>query len=118
MNIANVTSRFVLLSGLDNSEIYKWKTLIDDACDYVKSITVKENPDESETGKLEMLCAVYALKLYSLCNDENITSFTAGDVQITSPKSGESKGERLWKEYSEKYSGLIDTKSFLFGRVI
>lgn len=118
MNIANVTSRFALLSGLDNSEIYKWKTLIDDACDYVKSITIKENLDESETGKLEMLCAAYALKLYSLCNDENITSFTAGDVQIASPKSGESKGERLWKEYSEKYSELIDTKSFLFGRVI
>ena len=52
MNIANVTSRFALLSGLDNSEINKWKTLIDDACDYVKSITIKENPDESETGKL------------------------------------------------------------------
>lgn len=118
MNIANVTSRFALLSGLDNSEIYKWRTLIEDACDYVKAITVKDNLDESETRKLEMLSAVYALKLYSLCNDENITSFTAGDVQITSPKSCENKVERLWKEYSEKYSELIDTKEFLFGRVI
>ena len=118
MNIANVTSRFALLSGLDNSEIYKWRTLIDDACDYVKAITEKDNLDESETRKLEMLSAVSALKLYSLCNDENITSFTAGDVQITSPKSSENKGERLWKEYSEKYSELIDTKEFLFGRVI
>lgn len=118
MNIANVTSRFALLSGLENSEIYKWKTLIEDACDYVKSITVKENPDESESRRLEMLCAAYALKLYSLCNDKNITSFTAGDVQITSPDRKETRGERLWKEYSEKYCELIDTKSFLFGRVV
>lgn len=48
MNIANVTSRFALLSGLDNSEIYKWRTLIDDACDYVKAITVKDNLRESK----------------------------------------------------------------------
>lgn len=118
MNIANVTSRFALLSGLDNDEIYKWKTLIDDACDYVGSIVVKKNPDESETRKIEMLCAAYAFKLYSLCNDENITSFTAGDVQITSPESSESKGERLWKEYCQKFGELIDTKNFLFGRVM
>lgn len=118
MNIANVITRFGLLAGLQNDEIYKWKALIDDACDYVGSIVIKENPDESEARRIEMLCAVYALKLYSLCNDENITSFTAGDVQITSPENRQNRGEKLWREYSEKCKDLIDTKSFLFGRVI
>lgn len=37
MNIANVTSRFALVANLDNSEIYKWRILIGDACNYVYS---------------------------------------------------------------------------------
>ena len=118
MNIANITSRFALLTGFENSEIYKWKTLIDDACDYIESITVKENLTESETRKLEMLCAVYAFRLYSLCNEENITSFTAGDVKITSPQSRNDRSERLWLECFEKCRGLVDTGKFIFGRVV
>ena len=118
MNIANVTSRFALLAGLDNKEIYKWKTLIDDACKYVASIVTKEELTEDEAEKIEMLSACYALKLYSLCNDENITSFTAGDVHITSPDNSESKGDRLWREYLRICKNLIDTDGFLFGRVV
>ncbi len=118
MNIANVITRFRLLTGISNDEIYKWKALIDDACDYVNSVLIKKELSESEARKVEMLCAVYALKLHSLCNDENITSFTAGDVQITSPENRTDRGEKLWREYSEKCRDLIDTKEFLFGRVI
>lgn len=118
MNIANVITRFGLLTGIQNDEIYKWKALIDDACDYVDSILVKRELSERESRKVEMLCAVYALKLYSLCNDENITSFTAGDVHITSPENRINRGEKLWREYSEKCRGLVDTKDFLFGRVV
>lgn len=118
MNIANVTSRFSMLAGLDNSEIYKWRTIIDDACAYISSHIIKENPDDVDTKRIEMLCAIYALKLYSLCNDENITSFTAGDVHITSPDGGISKADRLWKEYAKKSGDLISSDNFLFGRVI
>lgn len=106
MNIANVITRFGLLTGLQNDEIYKWKALIDDACDYVGSIVIKENPDESEARRIEMLCAVYALKLYSLCNDENITSFTAGDVQITSPETGKT-GEKSCGESTRKNARIL-----------
>lgn len=118
MNVANITSRFALLTGLDNSSLYKWRVLIDDACAYIKSHTKKTALDESETKRLEMLCAVYAFRLYCMCNDENITSFTAGDVQITSPDGAKDKAELLWKEYSEKSQDLIDTSNFIFGRVI
>lgn len=117
MNVTNITSRFALLTGLDKSKLYKWRVLIDDACAYIKSHTVKTEFDESETKRLEMLCAVYAFRLYSMCNDENITSFTAGDVHITSPDGG-SKAESLWKEYSQKSQDLLDTKGFIFGRVV
>ena len=118
MNIATVTSRFAVISGLDGSEVYKWRTLIDDACVYIETHSKTKNPDENEIKRLEMLCAVYAFRLYCMCNDENITSFTAGDVKITSPDGGKNKGEILWKEYVEKSGDLIDTQSFLFGRVI
>lgn len=122
MNIANVTSRFALLTGLDNSEIYKWKTLIDDACSYVGSLIKKKNPDSDEKSRIEMLCAVYAFRLYSLCNDdERITSFTAGDVEITSSAANSIlRAERLWQEYAQKSEDLIgaDNSGFLFGRVM
>lgn len=117
MNVVNITSRFALLTGLDKAELYKWRVLIDDACAYIKSHTKKTELDESETKRLEMLCAVYAFRLYSMCNDDNITSFTAGDVHITSPDVG-SKAESLWKEYSQKSQDLLDTKGFIFGRVV
>lgn len=107
-----------MLTGLDNSEIYKWRSLIDDACAYVKTHTVGENLDEDKAKRLDMLCAIYAFKLYSLCNDDNITSFTAGDVQITSPNDSKSRADLLWAEYLEKSHDIIRTDEFLFGRVM
>lgn len=119
MNIANVTSRFALISGLDASEVYKWSTLIEDACSYIESHLKSHNHTERQIRRLEMLCAVYAYRLYCMCNEENITSFTAGDVKITSSlKDRDNKGEILWQEYAENSKDLIDTQSFLFGRVI
>jgi hypothetical protein len=118
LNIANVTSRFALLAGLDNSEIYKWKDIVDDACRYVESLVIKENPDSSDTVRIETLCAVYALRLYCLCNDENIASFTAGDVQITSSADKQSKAQRLWNEYLQQSEDLVGRQDFLFGRVM
>lgn len=118
MNIANVTERFGLLTGLNNNEIFKWRTLIEDACNYINSVVIKREPDETDKSRIDMLCAIYAFKLYSLCADENITSFTAGDVRVTSPAENGSKAEKLWKEYCEKSGDLINTKGFLFGRVM
>lgn len=118
LNIANVTSRFALLSGLSNSEIYDWKGIIDDACNYVSSIVIKENPDASDNIRLEALCAVYAYRLYSLCNEQEISSFKAGDVSVTSPAGDTGKAEKLWQEYLNAYSDLVENKRFLFGAVM
>lgn len=118
MNIANVTSRFALLSGLSNSEIYEWRVLIDDACDYVSSIITKENPDSADNLRIETLCAVYAYRLYSLCSEQEISSFKAGDVSVTSPANHADKAEKLWLEYLSQYSDLVQNKRFLFGAVM
>lgn len=118
MNIANVTSRFALLSGLSNSEIYNWKGLIDDACVYVNSIVIKENLDAADIVRIETLCAVYAYRLYSLCNEQEISSFKAGDVSVTSSAKGRENADRLWQEYLEQYSDIVQNKRFLFGAVM
>ena len=73
MNIANITKRFALYSGIDGTEAYKWKSIIDDAVVYVNSIVTKENFSEDDELRLENLCAVYAFKLHSLCNDDSIS---------------------------------------------
>lgn len=118
MNIANVTSRFALLAGLDNGEIYKWRTLVDDACDYVSSILLNKENDDIQNRRIEMLCAVYAFRLYSLCNEENITSFTAGDVKLTSSAGSKQNAQVMWEDYVKRSADLIRTEGFLFGRVI
>lgn len=117
MNIANVASNFAALSGADASETSRYNALIENACAYVSSKCIKSELDENDTKRLEMLCAVYALKLSSMCNDENITSFTAGDVKITSPVSGGKYGQ-MWRELSARESDLIKNDEFLFGRVM
>lgn len=118
MNIANVTSRFALLSGLSNSEIYEWRSLIDEACDYVNSIVIKENPDSLDDKRIEILCAVYAYRVYSLCKEQEVSSFKAGDVSITSPAGDTQRADKLWTEYLERYSDLVQKKRFLFGAVM
>lgn len=118
MNIANVTSRFALLSGLANSEIYNWKSLIDDACSYVNSIVIKENLDAADNLKIETLCAVYAYRLYSLCNGQEFSSFKAGDVALTSSAEGTDRADKLWQEYLSQYSDLVKQQGFLFGAVM
>ena len=115
MNIANITKRFALYSGIDGAEAYKWKSIIDDAVVYVNSIVTKGNLSEDDELRLENLCAVYAFKLYSLCNDDSISSFSAGDLKISSSADGESRAEKLWREYADKSKDLIGREKFLLG---
>lgn len=118
MNIAKVITRFAVLTGLKDKEILRLTPLIEDACDYIRSRLIVEADSKKNEGRIHMLAAVYALKLYGLCNEEGITSFTAGDVKITSSADGDNKGERLWREYSKRCADLIGTEEFLFGRVV
>ncbi len=117
MNIANVTSRFMLLSGASKDEAYRWRPLIDDALGYISSKIKKSDLSENDIKRLEALCAVYALRLYRLSGDESITSFKAGDLSVTSPADG-GAAEKLWREYADKAQDLIDDDKFLFGRVV
>lgn len=115
MNIANITKRFALYSGIDGAEAYKWKSIIDDAVVYVNSIVTKGNLSEDDELRLENLCAVYAFKLYSLCNDDSISSFSAGDLKISSSADGESVPKSCGGNMPTSRRTLSAEKNFCLG---
>lgn len=117
LNIGNITERFELLSGIDETEVPKWKSLINDACNCVYSKVKKENLTEDDISRLDFLCAVYACRLYLAAIPSEPTSFAAGDFRVNSSADKAEKIEKLWKEVSEKYSDLLHSKNFLFGAV-
>ena len=119
MNISKVTERFLTISGLKSDDAEKWRVLIDDACEYIESIQIKTDLSDYDTRRIEMLCAVYVYRLYCLCKDDAaVTSFTGGDVHITSPDGSQKNGEKLWLDYAEKSGDLIDSGKYIFGGVI
>ncbi|MEE1264087.1 hypothetical protein [Ruminococcus sp.] len=117
MNIANVDERFMMLAGVKPDEMCRWRGLVEDGCAFVEAHTVVKSPDEAQTKALELLAAAYAYRLFEICNAGNLTSFTAGDVNITS-SAQEGSAERLWQSLCGEYSGLMDIKGFIFGRIV
>lgn len=118
MNITNVMDRFAVLADIDSAELLRWRSLAEDACRYVQAHCKVKNPDSSQTARLEMLSAAYALKLYSMCGDNQLTQFVAGDVRLTSSADRQQRAEQLWRELAENSADLIHTGGFLFGRVM
>ena len=117
MNIANVDERFMMLAGVRPDEMCRWRGLVEDALEYIGAHTRVGSPDEAQTRALELLAAAYAYRLFEICNASNLTSFTAGDVKLTS-SAREGSAEKLWRSLCSEYSGLIDTKGFMFGRIV
>lgn len=118
MNIATITGRFALLCGIDKREAAAWRPLIEDACAYINSHLLVDDPDEAQKKRLEMLCAAYAYKNYCMCNDNSLSSFTAGEVHIASPVRQEKRAKELWNSLLSESGDLIRSENFLFGRVI
>ena len=108
-------SVFALYSGIDGAEAYKWKSIIDDAVVYVNSIVTKGDLSEDDELRLENLCAVYAFKLYSLCNDDSISSFSAGDLKISSSADGESVPKSCGGNMPTSRRTLSAEKNFCLG---
>lgn len=107
-----------MLSGVENKELSKWRTLIDDACAFVEEHAVVDNPDKMQTRRMELLSAAYAFRLYEMCSDDNVTSFTAGDVKITSSAAGRGRSEKIWNELCSQSGDIINTDGFVFGRIV
>ena len=78
----------------------------------------KSELSANDERRLELLCAVYAYRLYAMCRQNDFSSFKAGDVSFTSPARKADNAEKLWLEQLAKCDDLIKKDGFLFGRVV
>lgn len=117
MNIANITAKFSAFSGLTEDELVSQGAVIESAVEFITAHSTVPNPTEEQTQRLETLCAAYAYRLYDMCNGADITSFTAGDVKITSSGGGKNSGEKLWQETKNVNGDLIQVDDFIFRRM-
>ena len=84
----------------------------------MESIKSKRELSESDEKRLELLAAAYTFRLFSMCGSEELRSFVAGDVRITSSAGVREKAESLWNALSAENSDLVGGSGFLFGRVM
>ena len=118
MNTGSIVEKFELLSGTESGDSLKWRSIIDDACAYVYSRITKGRLTYNDERRLELLCAVYAYRLYAMCGKSEATSFKAGDVTVTSPANEAERAEKLWQDQLIKCSDLVRKEGFLLRRVV
>ena len=118
MNVANVSERFMALTGKDVSEMCRWRGIIDDACLYVKAHAAVTEPDREQSARLELLAAAYAYRMLEICDTDRLTSFTAGDVKFTSSDGKTGRAEQLWEQLCRDNSDIFNTNGFIFGRIV
>lgn len=118
MNTGSIVEKFELLSGTESGDSLKWRSIIDDACAYVYSRITKKQLTYNDERRLELLCAVYAYRLYAMCGKSEATSFKVGDVTVTSPANEAERAEKLWQDQLIKCSDLVRKEGFLLRRVV
>ena len=117
MGINEVAKKFLLLSGIDESELSKYLPLIRESIAYVKSILKEEVDVKENSTLLTSACGTYAYYKWSLFyNQSDVSYFKAGDLTVS--KSSESKvTERaysLWKESLKEIAKFTKSSDFYF----
>lgn len=117
MGINEVAKKFLLLSGIDESELSKYLPLIRESIAYVKSILKEEVDVKENSALLTSACGTYAYYKWSLFYSQgDVSYFKAGDLTVS--KSSESKvTERaysLWKESLKEIARFTKSSDFYF----
>lgn len=117
MGINEVAKKFLLLSGIDESELSKYLPLIRESIAYVKSILKEEVDVKENSTLLTSACGTYAYYKWSLFYiQSDVSYFKAGDLTVS--KSSESKvTERaysLWKESLKEIARFTKSSDFYF----
>lgn len=120
MNLNPIIERFTLVSGMRMSEASRYLPLIAD-CKALFEERMTAQLSEGQTRRAEHACAVYAY--YRVCltlRDGGMTSFKAGDVQISTAKLDElcKAAGRMWQEERCAIADIADfDDSFAFRSV-
>lgn len=117
MSFIDTLNRFKLVSGLSDEESSKWLPVIKDACDYVKTLAVKENPTEYELKTLDKAAGVNAYYRYVVYTLEEESSFSAGDVSVTYNKDKVQRAKEMWDKELENLGDLVCASHFSFRAV-
>lgn len=117
MGINEVAKKFLLLSGIDESELSKYLPLIRESIAYVKSILKEEVDVKENSALLTSACGTYAYYKWSLFySQSDVSYFKAGDLTVS--KSSKSKvTERaysLWKESLKEIARFTKSSDFYF----
>lgn len=117
MGINEVAKKFLLLSGIDESELSKYLPLIRESIAYVKSILKEEVDVKENSTLLTSACGTYAYYKWSLFySQSDVSYFKAGDLTVS--KSSESKvTERaysLLKESLKEIARFTKSSDFYF----
>lgn len=117
MGINEVAKKFLLLSGIDESELSKYLPLIRESIAYVKSILKKEVDVKENSTLLTSACGTYAYYKWSLFySQSDVSYFKAGDLTVS--KSSESKVTQraysLWKESLKEIARFTKSSDFYF----
>lgn len=117
MGINEVAKKFLLLSGVDESEISKYLPLIRESIAYVKSILKEEVDVKENSALLTSACGTYAYYKWSLFYSQgDVSYFKAGDLTVS--KSSESKVTQraysLWKESLKEIAKFTKSSDFYF----
>ena len=117
MGINEVAKKFLLLSGIDESELSKYLPLIRESIAYVKSILKEEVDVKENSALLTSACGTYAYYKWSLFySQSDVSYFKAGDLTVS--KSSESKvtemAYSLWKESLKEIARFTKSSDFYF----
>lgn len=117
MGINEVAKKFLLLSGIDESELSKYLPLIRESIAYVKSILKEEVDVKKNSTLLTSACGTYAYYKWSLFySQSDVSYFKAGDLTVS--KSSESKVTQraysLWKESLKEIAKFTKSSDFYF----
>lgn len=117
MGINEVAKKFLLLSGIDESELSKYLPLIRESIAYVKSILKEEVDAKENSTLLTSACGTYAYYKWSLFySQSDVSYFKAGDLTVS--KSSESKVTQraysLWKESLKEIARFTKSSDFYF----
>ena len=117
MGINEVAKKFLLLSGIDESELSKYLPLIRESIAYVKSILKEEVDVKENSTLLTSACGTYAYYKWSLFySQSDVSYFKAGDLTVS--KSSESKVTQraysLWIESLKEIARFTKSSDFYF----
>lgn len=117
MGINEVAKKFLLLSGIDESELSKYLPLIRESIAYVKSILKEEVDVKENSTLLTSACGTYAYYKWSLFySQSDVSYFKAGDLTVS--KNSESKVTQraysLWKESLKEIARFTKSSDFYF----